>query len=349
MIVQVCPPGAGGVRDYADCLARAWAARGVATTLIEGQAEDLRAQLDALVAASPAGAPTSVVLHFSGYGYAPRGLCGWLPDVLVEWRTAHASRPRLVVVFHELFAGGAPWRSAFWLAPWQSQVARRLARLADGVWTNTAHHAAWLRGVVGGSTPLHVHPVFSNVGELGEPPAWHARAPRAVVFGSEATRQRAFAALRALGPALVRLGVHEIVEAGTGRPQSGSGGDLPTRHAGRLSPAELGTLLAGARFGIVDYPARYLGKSGVFAACAAHGCAVIDTRPPDGDADGLRMNEHFVNLHAAFPVDGDALARMATRLHRWYVEHSLALQSRELLQAARADAGLPPGLVPQAG
>ena len=340
MIVQVCPPGPGGVRDYADCLAREWMAQGMDTQVIEGRHQDLRARLDA------AGPAACVVLHFSGYGYAPRGLCGWLPDALAQWRTANSTTSHMLVVFHELFAGSSPWRSAFWLAPWQSQVARRLARMADTLWTNTAHHEAWLRGVMRDATPLHVHPVFSNVGELVDAPAWRARAPQAVVFGSEATRQRAFAALRGREPALVRLGVHEIVEVGAGRSQSDRHGAVPVRSAGRLSPAELAGLLAGARFGIVDYPARYLGKSGVFAAYAAHGCAVIDTFAPDVDADGLRVGEHYVNVNVRRPDDGDALAETALRLHRWYAGHSLARQATTLLRAVRAELNAAPGLVP---
>ena len=201
MIVQVCPPGTGGVRDYADALARAWSVRDVASQLIEGTPGRLRPALDALL---PAGGntPLHVVLHFSGYGYAPRGLCGWLADDLAAFKTVHAERVRLVVVFHELFATGAPWRSAFWLAPWQSQVARRLARLADGLWTNTGGHARWLHEATGGATPLRMRPVFSNVGEPVDPPVWAVREPRAIVFGSAETRARAFADLRA--------GVHYI-------------------------------------------------------------------------------------------------------------------------------------------
>ena len=337
MIVQICPPGTGGVRDYADALARAWSVRDVASQLMEGTPGRLRPALDALPGAG-GDMPLHLVLHFSGYGYAPRGLCGWLADDLAAFKAAQAQRVRLTVVFHELFATGAPWRSAFWLAPWQSQVARRLARLADGLWTNTGGHARWLHEAAGGATPLQMRPVFSNVGEPVDPPAWAVREPRAIVFGSAETRARAFADLRSHGPALARLGVREIVEVGSGDSQSAPARapGIPVRHQGRLPAAELGTLLAGSRFGLLDYTACYLGKSGVFAAYAAHGCLAINTCVRDAEADDLRAGVHYVNTRASFDADAGVLAQMALRLHRWYGAHSLALQSHQLLQAATA-------------
>lgn len=342
MLVQVCPQETGGVRDYADCLAREWAARGVDTRLLEGERGELQRRLEALLESE---GRLAIVLHFSGYGYAARGLCGWLADALSAVMSANPARVRLVVVFHELFAGGPPWRSAFWLSPWQSQVARRLASLADSVWTNTQHHAAWLRRVVGDGQALPVHPVFSNIGEATDLVPWRHRSAHAVVFGSSGTRRRAFVALRSHAAALERLRITEIVEAGDGDPQADATLALPAKHLGRLSTSELGGLLARSRFAILDYPARYLGKSGVFAAYAAHGCAVVNTFALERDADGLRLDAHYLNVRAPFTADVDRIEAMATRLHHWYGEHSLALQARELLELARGgDAALAPRL-----
>jgi hypothetical protein len=54
-----------------------------------------------------------VLLHFSGYGYARRGLCRWLVDGLTRWKAAGAQR-RVVTMFHEVYASGPIWRSSFW-------------------------------------------------------------------------------------------------------------------------------------------------------------------------------------------------------------------------------------------
>lgn len=334
-LVHVCPPGTGGVRDYANALRHAWLESGVHSQLIDGTRDELMPRLDALRRATPSGGRLSVVLHFSGYGYAPRGLCGWLADELTQWKSTHSSQTRLVVVFHELFATArAPWQSAFWLAPWQAQVARRIATQADWLWTNTESHAQWLHGVVGDSTPLRVRPVFSNVGEPVDLPTLRLRAPRAIVFGSSATRRRVFAALSGHRPALARLGIQEIVEAGDGASACDQALGVPLRCVGRLSPTELSKLLCGSRFALIDYPARYIGKSGVFASYAASGCAVINTSAQDGEFDGLRRGAHYINLHAPFKEDRGTLALMALRLHRWYGGHALALQAGEMLDVA---------------
>src|SRR6202008_598407 len=94
----------------------------------------LAARLRALAGARPC----VVVLQFSGYGFGRRGLCGWLLDELDQARTAFRGTLRLVTVFHELFAVGPPWRSAFWLAGLQARIAARLARSSDALWTNSA-------------------------------------------------------------------------------------------------------------------------------------------------------------------------------------------------------------------
>ena len=344
LLVQICPPGSGGVRDYADALARAWAERGVASRLVEGTPEGLTRQLDAVMRGAPRGDPSCVVLHFSGYGYAPRGLCGWLADDLSRVKFTHATGVRLLVVFHELFATGAPWRSAFWLGPWQAQVARRIAMLADGLWTNAGFHATWLREVVGDLMPLQVRPVFSNVGEPTAPAAWSARAPRAVVFGSAATRQRALTALEPHAASLARLGIREIVEVGHGASSTKATLGIPSCRLGSLPATELGALLGSSRFGILDYPAHLLGKSGVFAAYAANGCAAINTSARTGDFDGLRRGVHYIDLRTQFAPASDASEQAGAQLHRWYGGHSLTLQARELLDMAHVSRARIPAL-----
>lgn len=344
MLIQVSPVERGGVFDYLQCLRARWAdAHGTPSHAVPlSQALAQERSLDARVgdclarSGKPAQAACSVVLHFSGYGYGHRGLCFWLLRELKELRKRRGDSLRLVIVFHELFASGPPWQSAFWLAAPQAFIARRLARLADAIWTNTELHATWLRAAVARGTPVHARPVFSNVGEPDALPALAARAAVAVVFGSAATRQRAFDTLHESGVDLRALGIDEVVEAGSGGPSHHLPGSLPCRHLGRLDVDALRSLLHGARFGLLDYPAQYLAKSGVFAAYAAHGCMVLDTRAPGADADGLVAGEHYLPLaHAGSAELGlDAHQRRAHRLHRWYQSHRIANQSRELLVLA---------------
>lgn len=353
MLIQVSPVERGGVFDYLQCLKARWAdAHGTpshAVPLSEALARERSLDTridDCLVRSGRSPHPAedcSVVLHYSGYGYGDRGLCFWLLRELKDLRKRRGDSLRLVIVFHELFATGAPWQSAFWLSKPQAFIARRLAGLADAIWTNTELHAAWLRDAVSRGTPVHARPVFSNVGEPEAVPDLNARSPVAVVFGSAATRQRAFDALQENPLDLRELGVEELVEAGGGGPSRHGPNSLPCRHMGRLDIEALRSLLHGSRFGLLDYPAHYLAKSGVFAAYAAHGCAVLNTRAPAPDSDGLVAGEHYLPLALVGGADLslEAHQRRAHRLHRWYQAHRVANQSRELLFLAGA--ALPSG------
>lgn len=345
LLLQIVPPGAGGVRDCLDCLRIAWATQGVAAHTVELSKElaarqSLYERVEVLRVASAA-ERCVVIVHYSGYGYARRGLCFWLLHELESLRARYGTRLRLVTVFHELYASGPVSSSAFWLSPLQEFIAARLARMADAMWTNTEHHAAWLGRLSGGSKPLHVHPVFSNVGEAPCGSTASSRSNRVVVFGSAATRQRAFSALRSDASILHRLGIEEVIEIGPGGHSECDALHVPRRHVGRLDGSTLAALLVDSRFGLIDYPPQYLGKSSVFAAYAAFGCVVLNTAAAGRDTDGLAGGRDYLSLSACSTA-GAALAgsvqldAIAKSLHRWYARHPLNLQAHQLLSMAVA-------------
>lgn len=341
-LIQVVPPGEGGVVDYANCLRAEWHRQGLASELLalsrsSAHERPLGRQIELLMAASAATSAQrcAIVLHFSGYGYDRRGLCWWLLEELTALRSRVRESARVVVVFHELFASGPPWRSAFWLSQLQAAIAARLARRADALWTNADEHALWLRRAVPAGVPVHVRPVFSNVGEGDASTSTVERQPRAVVFGSPSTRHRVFEDLQRFDATLKRLGVQELVEVGSGGESTNRRTALPCRHLGRLDPPTLSALLQASRFGLLDYPSALLAKSGVFAAYAAHGCVVLDTRPPGPNSNGLVAGRDYLNLCVAAITPRrqpslDQHRAMALRLLRWYGAHRLAQQASEL-------------------
>jgi hypothetical protein len=339
-LIQVVPPGQGGVSDYAQCLQREWARQGHASQLLALSRQAARDIPLAQRVQTLRGAPCSVVLHFSGYGYAPRGLCAWLADELHALRDAAGWSVRIVVVFHELFAGGPPWRSAFWLSRLQAAAALRIARSADAIWTNTESHARWLRDIAATQVPVRARPVFSNIGEAGETIAASQRRPRAVVFGAPSTRQRALIGVRGFEATLRRLGVEELVEVGSGATALAASGALPHCVLGQLDAPALSDLLQDSRFALIDYSSRFLAKSGVFAAYAAHGCVVLNSCATGPDSDGLAAGRDYIGLHAASahaarhiaPAEHDA---MAARLARWYAQHRQTDQASELWALSR--------------
>jgi hypothetical protein len=347
--LQLVPPGRGGVRDFAESLQRLWEQNGVASSLLAldetaVRVRPLQQQLQTLTAAaSPAGAPdapVALLLHFSGYGYGRRGLCAWLADELAASRAALGQRLLVVTMFHELFASGPPWRSAYWLQPWQRRTAQRLVRLSDMVVTNSAHHLAWLRGQAPVSLPMSARPVFSNVGEPDHVPAARARLRHMVLFGAQATRARAAVQLLPHVAQLQALGLQGLSEIGPGQPTLPPGLPWPQRWLGLLPPAELSAELLQHRFALIDYPMQHLAKSSVFAAYAAHGCVVLNTTEPGGPADGLLPGRHLHLLSdtAAAMPDLHRLDGMAAAARVWYLPHASAQQAQALALYLRGGA-----------
>jgi hypothetical protein len=91
-------------------------------------------------------------------------------------------------------------------------------------------------------------------------------------------------------------------------------------------------LLSEHRYGLIDYPALQLAKSGVFAAYAAHGCVVLNTAPAAAAGDGLEPGRHYLALgSAAGAHEAHATAAAGTALHRWYAGHALRRQAADFL------------------
>jgi hypothetical protein len=339
LLVQIVPAARGGVRDYAEQLRSSWAAAGVASELLaldraSARSLPLAQRLAALQAGPPApGRGVCVLLHFSGYGYEPRGLCGWLLRELQQSRRRLGQRLRVATLFHELFASGPPWRSAFWLSALQARIARRLARASDALATNSQHHAQWLQSAAGPGARVQVRPVFSNVGEPVDVLPAAARQPGLLVFGSASTRQRALQRLAAHAAELRALGVSHVVEAGHGSALAFDDAGFRRAQLGPLPVPELGVLLQAHRFALLDYPAPHLGKSSVFAAYAAHGCVVLNTAGPGPMADGLRQGQHYRALGgpSAAGLNETGAQAMADAARGWYQGHRLALQATEFL------------------
>lgn len=344
LVIQVVPPGPGGVRDFADSLAEIWNTQNISSPRLElseqGTGRPLHAQVQALrdhVGQARDATALPLLVHFSGYGYHPRGLSGWLPRQLFELRRRQSVR--VTVYFHELHASGPPWRSAFWLGPLQARAAIDMVKQADAIWTNTRRHADWLLPHTArshSSAPV-VRPVFSTVGEPCSPKPLDARARQAVVFGSQASRERVAQSLRQDSSVLRQLAVSALVEVGMGAPTVRPIREMQTRWTGALAPNEVSNLLVNSRIGLIDYPGQLLAKSSVFAAYAAHGCAVINLRRETAktsqrSADGLSAGTHFLVGGTNGSWTGAGPQDAVNNAAAWYRQHALTLQAEELLQ-----------------
>ena len=140
-------------------------------------------------------------------------------------------------------------------------------------------------------------PVFSNVGEPGFRSAPRTRSAAAVVFGLAGVEDRLFGIYRPdLERIIAALGIEKIFDIGprfSSVPHTLAG--VPVISKGVLPQGAVSELLQRARFGFVAYPLDFIGKSGVFAAYAAHGVVPIVLSEREGAFDGLQPARHFLD------------------------------------------------------
>ncbi|MEP6937460.1 MAG: glycosyltransferase family 1 protein, partial [Chthoniobacterales bacterium] len=157
-VLQLLPrtPGSfDGVGDYALNLARFLSAQdGIRSVFAvrehtpergPEQLEVLPMDDDCVAAAKSAGKFDGVILHYANYGYQKRGIPTWLPRFITRLR--YAMTGRLITVFHELYASGSPWGSAFWLQPLQKRIATQISTLSDGCIVSNEVTAEQLRAL----------------------------------------------------------------------------------------------------------------------------------------------------------------------------------------------------------
>lgn len=316
-IVPRQPPPEEALFQVAQRLVEAFRERSVESRIVAASPDRARYEQELRSASGD----EVVLLHYVGYGYARRGAPLRLARDLARWKQAVRHRI-LLVHFHEVAAFGPPWRSSFWLRPFQLAAARRLARAADRSMTSLDRFAALLRRR-GVAAPIEVLPIFSTIGETEGAAPLRERSPRLVLFGSPAARARIWSEARAeLEVTVTSLDVRSIVE--TGRDPVGPDELAGRRVArtGELGDEEIRRLLTESSAAFFDYPVEYLSKSSAFAAACAHAVLPVcrPRREHSGRADG--EGERWVTAAALRALDSESRQRVASAARRWYGEHS---------------------------
>jgi hypothetical protein len=251
---------------------------------------------------------------------------------LSRWKSVDK---RLVTVFHELYAVGKPWSTAFWTSPPQRYVARQLALLSDAMFTTTDRQAEILRSWDAKREVL-VLPVPSNVGEPSELRGAEAREIELIVFGLAGTRRRVYlhndenwthlrtvmgnVTIHDIGPP-VNLPVTEL----TG---------LPYIEHGQVPAPVLSAMLGNARWGMIDYYQSTLEKSGVFAAYCAHGVVPIVLRHSTPPNSTLKEGRHFLTPFRCELIH-ERTSELSRTSHQWYIGHALAQHAHLIHQLLR--------------
>lgn len=308
-LLIVVDPQRGGVRDFADMLAVRLGAEARVEVFEPGLQVD---------------EGTSVLLQYSGYGYARYGA----PLHLLSWvRHARARMRTFGIFFHEAYASGEPiTSSAFWFAPLQKHVAFQLAKTSDYWLTNIQDTVDRLQGAAG-ERPHRRLPVFSTIGEAPVYPDACARERRIVNFGSEHLRAETY---RVAGEALFRwaaetqCGIHDIGPPIRDPELAATLKAHGVHLHGRLPAEAIHDLMSRAMFGVVRYPPAFVAKSSVFAAYCTHGLAPVLLWSDRYDThDGLQPGTHYLAGLPQAPVSAERVQAVSRAAFDWYADHSL--------------------------
>ena len=270
-----------------------------------------------------------VILHFVSYGYQKRGVPFALLSILRELRAN--CRGRWLTIFHELYASGPPWKSEFWLRPFQIQIAKSISRMSDACIVSSEASRAEL-GRLTPDTEVFVHPVISNFGEPVLAPGQIAnRDPhRWVICGGTALVERSVRSLRKILKQIPDLSSPRelFVLGGNDNPVTRSLlvdlANIRANYQPRISAAEASQILSTASFAWLDYfhrpevPTDVALKSTAFLAACAHG--VIPIFPHQGSAISLRGDRlpgpYFIDgQHSQLPENA---AATASEIYAWY-------------------------------
>jgi hypothetical protein len=269
-------------------------------------------------------------------------------------RSQNVCDGRLVTVFHELYAVGSWWQSAFWLRPVQMHITQTVAGLSAVSIVSNDPQQAQLRKLAPRANVV-LQPVASN---FGEPALSIARLierdpHRWIICGGTELVERSLTSFlqnaRFIGAPFSprELFVVGGVEREEIRTRLGEQQDIRTHYHPNVDAKAAAEILSTCAFAWIDYfhqsdvPMATILKSTAFAAFCSHG--VITVFPHRGSPIHLRQD----TLPGPFFVTGSGQnlpseqqrAPIAKATHDWYRRNA---SSRHLAKAVAAAISWPP-------
>jgi hypothetical protein len=275
-----------------------------------------------------------VILHYVNYGYQARGIPFGLVPIMSHLRQTCGGR--ILTVFHELYASGPPWKSAFWLQPAQKRIARTLAQLSEVCVVSSEAMLRDLGSLASGVKGI-VHPVLSNFGEpdLSDRQFLQRDSHRWAICGGTALIERSLKSFRKIR--------NRIPEEIAPRQLSVFGGNdnstirsllveygIQTDYRPRIDAVHAIPILSASSFLWLDYfdrqdvPMEFVLKSTAFAAACAHGVVpIFPHRGSEISIQGDRLpGPFFINADSLeLPTVNDRVT-LAQRFYGWYQRHA---------------------------
>jgi hypothetical protein len=240
---------------------------------------------------------SSLLVHFSPYGYEKRGVPFWFVRGMEAFLKERSTKLNLCL--HELERTDAPiWSSGYWVPRLQIEILKRMTRLAALRFTNTEFHRHKLESWGTGREHL-----LLNFSTLAEPETYPdaGRRPDLIIFGRPAVREPVYGTCRdVLAEVCSRFGVERIIDIGSPLADESliSLGGASIVRCGRLPEAEVSQWMATSAFSFMHYPVQHLTKSSVLAAACAHGTIsfVHDPSSTEVSCPGLETGLDFLPL-----------------------------------------------------
>lgn len=352
-VLQIVPqlPGTfDGVGDYALNLARALSAdHGMATTFLVAARTSVTSKdgfrvisgLDRNRVHDLAQNCGHVILHYVNYGYQARGIPFSLRAFAQQLRSQ--LRGHWVTTFHELYASGPPWRSAFWLRPLQVKIARDMIEASTSCIVSNPPIERAIHAYDAGKR-VYLAPVLSNFGEP-ELSGFDAVSPRRwAICGGTALIARSLALFEQLHPLIPEAFAPEHLDVVGGREEisinttldrlSRSRPGLSCHYHPEVSAEFASEILRQSSFGWIDYfgagkvwPGMVL-KSTAFAALCAHGVVpVLSHREgPIAINSDVLPGPHYITSGAINFPSPEQLRETQQKVYTWYRAHADARQ-----------------------
>lgn len=275
-----------------------------------------------------------VLLHYVNYGFQKRGVPFRLLSILRALRCQHHGK--LLTIFHELYASGPLWTSAFWLQPFQIHLAKSVGRLSDACIVSSDNFLSELKRMVP-NAHVELHPVPSGLGEPSLSPDQIAdRDPHCwTIIGGTGLAERSLRSFRQLLPRIPDSVAPRklFVLGGEDNPVTRSllvDLAVESDYRPRVAAPDASEILKTCSFGWFNYFHRpdvetsVILKSSAFASACAHG--VIPVFPHRGSAvshDGDRLPGPFFVEPDRCEIPGvQDRAKIAADIYSWYQRHT---------------------------
>jgi hypothetical protein len=296
---------------------------------------------------SVASSPDHVILHYSNYGYANRGMPFELRNFAQRLR--RSVRGKWITVLHELCASGPPWRSAFWTRPFQVKIARDLIDMSDACVVSNRVIAGEIHRYDRTKSVLKI-PIMSNLGEpfLDRAQIGSKDPHRWVICGGSALLQKS---VRSFNRNVAHVPEHFsprelFVLGGTENPavreMLNELREVKWSYQPEIEAAAASEVISLCSFGWLDYfhhptaPSDALFKSGVFAAFCAHGVIAVlphQTAPLVWEQETLPRLSFLDRVQGEFPSPNE-LVEVGWRFYDWYHRHASLKQRVSLIGQA---------------